>query len=364
MNETLPLFPREDAEGVERELREHAHQFDYNTREWTIEVLLKLFDDNVIIIPEYQRQFIWPEENKSRFIESVFLEIPVPYLFFAESEATGQLEVVDGVQRISTLRDFVKGDLHLGELEILTSLSEFSFPDLLPSRQRKFLNRSLRAIVIGENATPGAKFDIFSRLNTTAMKLNAAEVRRGAFRGKFQQLIGECAENAKFLTLCRMSGPDTRVRREPEELVLRFFCYAERYREFRHDVAFFLDDYLNEKNKVATDQEIVLWRQRFERMVDFVATHFPYGFVKGPQSQQTPRVRFEAIAVGSHLALDEKPALVPGPMRWLSSDEFKKHVRTHGSNSQRRLRERVEFVRDCLLGVIDADSLTYSASES
>ena len=89
--------------------------------------------------------------------------------------------------------------------------------------------------------------------------------------------------------------------------------------------------------------------REFDRMLSFVEKYFPHGFGKGPNSKATPRVRFEAIAVGVNLALRANPELIPTDVSWLQSDEFTTHTTTHASNSLPRLRGRVEFVRDRLL---------------
>jgi hypothetical protein len=85
-------------------------------------------------------------------------------------------------------------------------------------------------------------------------------------------------------------------------------------------------------------------------MLTFVATFYPFGFRKAPESNEVPRVRFEAISVGSHLALQINPRLKPKSFDWLESQEFQAHTRTDASNSAAKLRGRVEYVRDKLLG--------------
>src|SRR5262249_17929031 len=90
----------------------------------------------------------------------------------------------------------------------------------------------------------------------------------------------------------------------------------------------------------------------FQRMLEFVQKYFPYGFAKRRNAGTTPRVRFEAISIGVNLALRLRPDLVPSdPTKWLESAEFERHTTTHASNSQPRLRGRIEFVRDHLLAV-------------
>jgi hypothetical protein len=133
------------------------------------------------------------------------------------------------------------------------------------------------------------------------------------------------------------------------ELVLRFFAYSDRYVSFRHDVDNFLNKYAQDNR---TTFETKRLSDEFDRMLVFVEKYFPYGFAKTAESRATPRVRFEAIAVGANLALRKNPNLVPRDMSWLKSDKFVIHTTTHASNSLPRLRGRVEYVRDQLLAAL------------
>lgn len=155
-----------------------------------------------------------------------------------------------------------------------------------------------------------------------------------------------CAKDELFKSLCPISK-NLVDRREPEELVLRFFAYSESYRDFKHDVGGFLDDFL-EKHDASFDQKT--YKKEFDRTMNFVDAYFPHGFAKAKKATTTPRVRFESIAVGVNLALREKPNLVPKSLDWLTSKEFSYHTTTHASNSGPKLRGRVEYVRDQLLG--------------
>ena len=91
-------------------------------------------------------------------------------------------------------------------------------------------------------------------------------------------------------------------------------------------------------------------REDFENMLDFVWKYFPYGFKKSPNAGTTPRVRFEAISVGVHLALKAIPDLIPKDVtRWLESEEFKEHTRSDASNNRNKVLARFDYVRDRLL---------------
>jgi hypothetical protein len=118
---------------------------------------------------------------------------------------------------------------------------------------------------------------------------------------------------------------------------------------FKHDVTKFLDDFLLEKQKNGFNKEELI--ANLETVVNFVRRFFdrPY-FARRGRDKATPRVRFEALSVGIFLALKQNPNLVPQNLDWLESDEFKYHTTTDASNNQGKLKARIEFVRDCLLG--------------
>lgn len=101
---------------------------------------------------------------------------------------------------------------------------------------------------------------------------------------------------------------------------------------------------------------------KFQRMLSFVKNTFPKPyFARSINDGSTPRVRFEALSVGVHLALEEDSSIHPTNFEWLNSIEFKRHTTSDASNNPGRLRDRVEFVRDVLLGRIT--SFTYADNE-
>jgi hypothetical protein len=131
-------------------------------------------------------------------------------------------------------------------------------------------------------------------------------------------------------------------------LVIRFFAYSERYKKFRKAVGSFLNDFIKEKNKNGFDQKEM--QKSFNKTLKFIDKNFVFGFTKGENHNSVPRVRFEALSVGTHLALKEKPDLKMESLDWMKSEGFTFHTTTHASNSQPRLSGRIEFVRDVLLG--------------
>lgn len=331
---------------ADSEIKTKQGEVKYDLRDFTVDFLVKQFRDDVFYVPPYQRKFIWTDKHRCRFIESVMLGLPIPMMFVADME-DGRLEIVDGAQRIQTLEYFTSNDLLLNGLEKLPSLNGFTYDDLSLAQQRKFGNKALRIVVLEDSTSPGTRQEIFDRVNTSGMKAKPSEVRRGAHQGKFMKFITECSKEPLFLTLCPISQ-SLKDRFENEELVLRYFAYADGYTSFRHDVEKFLTQYLK-VNSASFDRKRM--KDEFHQMLVFVQRFFPHGFAKTERAKTTPRVRFEAISVGVTLALRENPDLIPQDVRkWLESDAFEKETTTHASNSLPRLRKRIEFVRDRLLG--------------
>lgn len=335
----------EDRSVAETEIRARQHEVRYDLRDFTIDYIVQEFHSGLFYIPAYQREFIWNEPHKCRFIESVILGLPIPMMFVADMD-DGRLEIVDGAQRIQTLEQFVNDDLKLMSLHRLPTLNGFRHSDLPKSQQRKFGTKALRLVVLDDSTSAELRQEIFDRVNTSGVKARASEIRRGTFTGPFMDFVKECARNQLFMNLCPISER-MRFRREDEELVLRFFAYSEQYIKFQHDVDRFLDRFAkSHRDKFDGDR----MRTEFQNTMMFVEKYFPYGFAKSNTSKATPRVRFEAISVGTNLALRINPSLQPLPVRdWLSSEEFLSHTTTHASNSAPRLRGRIEFVRDRLL---------------
>ncbi|WP_316219151.1 MULTISPECIES: DUF262 domain-containing protein [unclassified Bradyrhizobium] len=352
-----PKVPADISEAAklaaEQQILEQSKRIDFYLTEYSVEILANKMKEGDFKVPPYQREFVWEPERQSRFIESVIMGLPIPFLFFWEM-GDGRLEIVDGSQRLRTLQEFILGDLRLGDLESLPTVSNFRFVDLPESRQRKIKNRSIRGIVLNEHADEQARFDMFERINTGSKVAEAPEVRRGALAGPFMALIIKLAELPAFTALAPISEK-LRKQREHEELVTRFFAYSDGLEGYKDRPSEFLFNYVKKMNPIfeASPQLADEYRQRFERMLDFVGATFPNGFRRTPKGTATPRARFEAISLGSHLALQANPQLssqTPDIRGWIDGDEFSGITGGDGANAIGRLQRRMNFVRDKLVG--------------
>ena len=332
---------------IEEQIQRESVPYVYDTKEYPVEVIVAKYSKDQIFVPHYQRNYVWKLDEKSRFIESVFLGVPIMPFLVSVSGDDAELEIIDGSQRIRTLEEYCRDGFKLTGLKKLTELNGTTFSELTESRKNKFLLRDFRFHVVTDRADLEIRSDIFNRVNTSANKLKPSEIRKGAYQGEFYDFIIECSKSELFRKVCPI--PDSKAKRgEYEELALRFFAYANSYQNFKHDVAPFLDDFLKSKNKGFDKEDM---RHDFDMVMHFADNHFepPY-FARKGRDNATPRVRFEALSVGIFLALKQNPGLHPTDFSWLDSIEFKELTTSDASNNQGRLQARIEFVRDCLLG--------------
>ena len=331
---------------AEEQIKNLRKEIDYTTRDYSIDFLVQKFREDEFYIPdEYQRQFIWDDDKKSLFIESVLLGLPIPLMFFSDTE-DGRCEIIDGAQRTQSLEAFMSNDLELTNLKKLDSLLGFKYDDIPEYFKKKFDKTNIRVVVLSDETTLDIRQEIFTRINTSGVKANPIEVRRGQFmETDFMRFIKECSEDDVFLKLCPLSET-LKKRYEGQELVLRFFAYLNNYKNFEHRVDQFIDDYVDSNKDTFNRDEFL---KEFKEMLDFVDKNFPYGFAKSKNAKSTPRVRFEAIAVGVALALRENEKLIVNNVDWIGSDEFRIHTTSHASNSPSRVTGRIEYVRNMLL---------------
>jgi uncharacterized protein with ParB-like and HNH nuclease domain len=362
----------EQLELAENQVRDIQLDYNYRVADFSIGELLKKFvlkgetpnleDDAIssLIVPQYQREFIWHLKMQSKFIESILMGVPIQPLFAFELDEDGNLELLDGVQRLSSIKAFVDNSLALSDLEELTASNSFYFDDFSTSRKRKFLNTQLKLYIINENTDEGIRADIFRRVNEGGQRLEPAEIRKGKFIGNdFYTFILEQSNSKEFNKLF-VSGKETdKLRGEKEELITRFYALSNNYQNFDHSVREFLDNYIIETNKIFDIAVKGKMEEELRLTLNFIDQNFISGLRKSETSKMIPRVRFEAISVGVNLALRANSKLKVTNTNWVNSKEFKKLTTSDGSNSKNRVAGRIEFVRDCILGTKNSDNLTY-----
>lgn len=209
--------------------------------------------------PDFQRVFQWGEEARSRFIESLLLELPVPPIYAIE-EASGSYLLVDGLQRLSSYLHF-RGQLsapqfnppvHMGEFltlngcDIVEELNGLTYNDLPTDLQIRIKRAFMRFEVIRNNNDNNIKYYMFKRLNSGGIPLSDQQKRNASIRMLDQRFIGfisRLAENEHFITTIEPISEEKTLSWYNIELVLRYFAMKNWRDRFKHDIREFLDEY-------------------------------------------------------------------------------------------------------------------------
>jgi hypothetical protein len=172
--------------------------------------------------PSFQRRYVWTDVLASRLIESILLNVPIPPCYLSQNEDY-ELDVIDGQQRLFSVYRFIDNRFPLAGLEVLTELNKLRFHELPPKQQRQIKTHTLRCILITNESHPEIKFDVFERLNTNTVPLNAQEIRNCIYRGALNDLLQDAVAYPPWLKIIGRKQPDKRMR--DEELALRFFAF-------------------------------------------------------------------------------------------------------------------------------------------
>ena len=342
------------AKNLLEELNKERRRVDVSTADLTVrEVVRMVRDGELNAAPVYQRKFRWSEKDESRLIESLLLGLPVPSVFVASNEDFS-LEIVDGLQRVSTLVHFLGEDkadlakigkssfLKLQGLEKLGELEGSQFVDLPEEIQRYFARLPLRITTLTDKSDPEIRFQLFERLNRGALALSAQEVRTVVYRGPLIDLIKELAGESKFRDLVKL---ESRAEEDGtrDELVLKFFAYLDWYDRYDGRVTDFLNEYAEEHRDAG---DIDDRRDLFRRVVAAVsqATGVPF-LRKGYHS--TPLNQLEAVLVGAGRLLREGKDLSEDA-KSLRSDKKLRDASRAGTNTKPSFRRRIKRAEELL----------------
>lgn len=217
----------------------------------SVHTLFDQWEHKLLLLPDIQREYVWDNGKASRLIESLILNIPIPVLYFAETP-DAKYEIIDGHQRVRSIVRYLKNEFALSGLHVLREYKGYRFHQL-PDREQQFLRmRTLRAIIISTDSHPNMKFEIFERLNTGAISLNAQELRNSIYRGPFNSLLHQLARSERLRSLIGTKSP--RHRMVDEELILRFFALRAELDKYRTPLKRFLNDYMEKAKKFGPNE--------------------------------------------------------------------------------------------------------------
>jgi hypothetical protein len=240
--------------------------------------IVRMIDDGDINLnPEYQRNYVWDNKRASMLIESIVLNVPIPVVYVSQEE-DDSWTVIDGLQRLNSLKRFFDRDFKLTGLEILNDLNKSDAKTLNPKALRILKNGLLRIIVISHDSNEEIKYDVFMRLNRGSVKLTEQELRNCLYRGKFNEMLKVLTENKQFLSLLNLKEPHPRM--NDCELILRYLAISTGWDKEDKDILnykgrmkVFLNQFMLEQQN-ASKKEIEGFSNDFNSTVDKVYSIF------------------------------------------------------------------------------------------
>lgn len=247
----------------------------------SLELLSQQIDREDIIIPFYQRKYVWNIEQASRLVESFLMGLPVPQVFLYVN-ADDQLEVIDGQQRLMSMKYFMdgffggeddKGRKQVFKLKGLSERSEYNgktFKELPTKEQRRLRNSTLRAINI-QQLKPSLRndsvFHIFERLNTGGTQLKPQEIRNAVYRGNVVNSLSKLNETIGWRTILGIRKADKN--QKDVELILRLFSLFETWAPYEKPMLRHLNKAMDREREFDSDRA-ARFSKRFPKVVTLI----------------------------------------------------------------------------------------------
>jgi hypothetical protein len=270
----IDLEDQRTEEGDELEVQPFRYAISSYGADYPVDGLVKRIRESAIYVPKFQREFVWDIKDASRFVESLLLGLPVPSIFLSREWDTGKLLVVDGRQRLLSLRDFYDGIWRPtgNEFRLKGVQPEFegrTYGTLRDEDRRQLDDAILHAIVFKQDEPSedeSSVCEVFRRLNTEGKKLTPQEVRSAVHHsGRIRDLLGELNEYAPWREIY---GPeDSRMR--DQELILRFLALLHEGDNYQPPMVTFLNTYMGRKKEL-DDKEAGAMSESFRSAIGLV----------------------------------------------------------------------------------------------
>ena len=250
--------------------------------DYSVQYLYDLMKKGKIILEDpFQRKQIWKPDQASSLLESIIMNVPIPPLYFAEEE-NGCWLVLDGLQRLSSIKNYYDNEFALSKLEVLTELNKIKYKDLPPKAKSLLDDGMLRVNVIKKDSHRDIKYDIFMRLNRGAVTLNYQELRNCMYRGNLNDAAKElCEENKVFLEILKQKNPHQRYL--DVEFIIRYFAFSDNIAKdemgnvclngYRGKLVQFLNEYMD-LHKDCSLEEKQSYKDRFNATIEKIVIVF------------------------------------------------------------------------------------------
>ena len=310
------------------------------------DVIRRIEKGNYVMNPDFQRDFIWPEDKQSKLIESVVMRIPLPVFYLAEDDE-GRMVVVDGLQRLTTFQRFANGDLKLN-LPGRDELNGKSFSDLESKLQNRIEDCNLVVYTIDSKVPERARLDIFERVNS-GEPLSRQQMRNSLFMGKATRFLKEESRSEIFLKVT--GGSLNKKSMRDREFVNRFCAFRIlELNKYQGDMDEFLARCLTEMNR-SHESDLERLSDEFHRgLANNLLLFGQHAFRKHKPEQERRSVLnaslWDVMCTGLSLYAEDRVEASAETLRQciyglLDDEEFNNAI-TYGTNDTKRVRYRFE----------------------
>ncbi|MDP2792361.1 MAG: DUF262 domain-containing protein [Rectinemataceae bacterium] len=252
--------------------------------------LYRMYDQGILDIqPEFQRDFVWKNPDQTRFIDSMIKQLPIPSLCFSYDAKQQKWLVIDGLQRISTILRFLKGDdWKLAKLDDIepkiagVSAAAIKNDQGLKEYYRRIENSTIPITVLrcdySNKKHLSYLFTIFHRLNSTGLKLNNQEIRNCIYSGTLNRLLKKLDQYPQWRRINKMRNGES-YRMLKEELILRLFSFYYNLKDYNGSLASFFNDFM-EEHRFASETKISEMERLFKNTIDLFFNSFNRALVK------------------------------------------------------------------------------------
>jgi len=235
----------------------------------TIDSLIPRLKKNYYYIPPFQRSYVWTNSQASKLIESIFLGLPIPSIFLGQDSNSNKYFVIDGQQRLISLLKFYQDDFKLSGIDSRWKGKKYS--DLTDDEQFQLGDFSIHAIIVkeGDNINDDSIYQIFERINTGGVNLQAQEIRASSYHGKLNNLLNELVEYPEWDNFIQLN----KTRQKPQELILRFFALNFSFQKYKPTMKTFMNLFMK-RNRNLPDQELENFKNTFTKTIDIIDATF------------------------------------------------------------------------------------------
>jgi len=324
------------------------------------DILRRIEKGSFIMDPEFQREFIWPEDKQSKLIESVLMRIPLPVFYLAEDE-DGKMIVVDGLQRLSTFQRFVNNELQL-KLPDQSELHKKRFKDLSPKLQNRLEDCNLILYVIDAKIPERARLDIFDRVNS-GVPLTRQQMRNSLYTGPATRFLKIEATTNIFLKVTGRSLKSSTMR--DREFINRFCSFQLLpISAYRGDMDDFLALGLKKMNSLKQEELEKLSAQFRTTLVNNFKVFDAHAFRKHTKNQPNRSVinasLWDVMTTGLSRYQESIVEAKAGELKnyfytLMYDDTFIRSI-TYGTNDVQRVKARFEYTEMMLQEVFHAQA--------